>query len=117
MEVKVTLTDNEIHSILRTASTACSYWASSDDPLTEALRRPVTVYADKVQVHEVDRKQTFPLSIAMLRGAATHMVTLMRQGKCSKLAVQQLLFDPASVDAPTADIFVQVAIFGRIVFG
>lgn len=121
MKVTIELTDSEIEAILVTAGRGCAYWAVTQVSLCEALQQPIQVW-DRELWYDVPPDNALPavsweLTPAMLRKAATRMAYRVQNHRCDPSLLMQLLQDPECVDEPTADAFVQCALFGKIRFG
>lgn len=120
MKIQIELSDDEIRSILITAGEqGCGYWARTELPLVSALKQAVEVYdAQDLETH------LGTLTREKLMGAAARMIDLgTRRGAglprpwLSDGIVSQLVRGPSEMDSDAADAFVQVALFGEIVYG
>lgn len=114
MKITIELTDEEIEAILITAGEqGCGYWARTHDSLADVLTQPSGVLV----LDSETGKKLGTLTADMCRLAATRMAELVGKHECDPTLLMQLVREPESIDSIAADVFVQCALFGKIVYG
>lgn len=105
--VTLALTDEELTDVLTTAGEGGSnYWCRSSARLTEAMTRDVTIWDAET------RELLGVLNAEKLRAAGAAVAT-----KVSGRLLSDMVTEGPAMDADAADAYVQIALFGELVYG